>query len=252
MTPDQTELSEILQWIMMFCGVGLTGWVFYCVKRVGLNSKHFWHCIFLLATCVFSLLGMYNYHFNFNWHDYNSLPILWWHPAIYMAGSYIGYQASVLKNKLKLDKIKQDKPDNTIDEILLDFRKVTADLQSKYNSVSTPIEILASYITHLPLPAWIKAADGKMMAINEKYTETYGITMNQYNSNIDAKNWGDPTAKRFKKHDDAVLATHEEVFAYEEIQNPVTKTYQRLEVVKFPIWDQGEVIAVAGLVKGFI
>lgn len=248
MQSNQTLIVEILQWCLIAGGVGLILWVLYCIKKVSFKSAYFWNAIGLAIFSVTALFSMYNYHFKFKWWAIDMSPTLWWHPTLYMAGLYAGRYALYLKKLIETENGNHSK----IDEILFDFRKVTAELQNSKMKITTPLDILASYITHLPLPAWIKAKDGRMMAINSSYSKAYGITLDEYNSNYDAKNWGDPTATKFKKHDDIVLATHEEVFAYEEIENPTTLNIQRLEVVKFPIWDNGQVIAVAGLVKGYV
>ena len=249
MTHEQLLIAQICQWGLIGSGAALFFLVLRCINRVRFKSKYFWQAIFLLGFAIAALVGMLNYQFNFDWRRTNGLSILWWYPALYMAGHIVAQDARRLRKEIDYE---LNPKASELDSIIFDFRKVTAELQTSKTVISTPLEILASYITHLPLPAWIKAKDGRMMAINESYTRAYGITLEDYNANYDAKSWGEAVATDFKKHDDIVLATHEEVFAYEQIENPITRTIQRLEVVKFPIWDNGDVIAIAGLVKGYV
>lgn len=108
-----------------------------------------------------------------------------------------------------------------------------------------------AFIENLPVPAWCKGPDGKMLWINYEYSQQWGIRPNDYEGKFDYDVWGAEVAAHFREHDLRVihdrvtLATTEHV--PDRINDPTSPT-RKWMIRKFPVFNsKAEVIAVGGI-----
>lgn len=108
-----------------------------------------------------------------------------------------------------------------------------------------------AFIENLPVPAWCKGIDGKMLWINYEYSQQWGIRPSDYEGKYDCDVWPVEVANAFREHDLRVihdrvtLATTEQV--PERIKDP-TSPKQKWMIRKFPVFNsKSEVIAVGGI-----
>jgi PAS domain-containing protein len=104
----------------------------------------------------------------------------------------------------------------------------------------------------LPLPAWVKTigANGElaMLAVNQTYTDTYGIESRQYVGLRDISQWTHQESKDFEEKDQAVIKTGSPLISVAVILNRKTGMNERVTIVKWPLVYQGTIIGVAGVI----
>lgn len=98
---------------------------------------------------------------------------------------------------------------------------------------------------HFPWPAWLKGADGVMIAINPAYTEHYGIELKDYVGTKDAP-WDRSTRAAFGANDKEVAGTGRPGVYSERIYNNKTGESENLLVCKFPVYQGPDLIGVGG------
>lgn len=113
------------------------------------------------------------------------------------------------------------------------------DLLEQYSSI---------FFLSLPLPAWVKASDFRMLYINDAYEREFGVKKNEYVNKEDGIFWTTREAKVFRKHDRVVLKRGHPIAAKELIFNRNTNRNERLEVIKWPLLVDKEIVAMAGIV----
>jgi len=137
------------------------------------------------------------------------------------------------------------------------LKQLIADHEEELNTLSDGRLRLQAYferfLDEMPLPAWIKAAseDGKFhtLTINKKYTEVYGITLEQYQIREDKDLWDRETADSFHKADSFVMENNSSKATVENF----TLNGRRFNVLvwKWPINLDTRVVAVCGMVLPF-
>lgn len=113
------------------------------------------------------------------------------------------------------------------------------DLLEQYSSI---------FFLSLPLPAWVKATDFRMLYINDAYEREFGVSKDEYVDKEDSIFWTAREVNVFKKHDKIVLKRGQAIAAKELIFNRITGRNERLEVIKWPILRDKKVVAMAGMV----
>lgn len=98
---------------------------------------------------------------------------------------------------------------------------------------------------HFPWPAWLKAPDGVVIAMNPAYTEHYGVTVADYVGTKDAR-WDHATRAMFGVNDREVAETGEAGVYSERIENKKTGESENLLVCKFPVYSGPDLIGVGG------
>ena len=116
-----------------------------------------------------------------------------------------------------------------------------------------------AFVECLPIPAWVKTANGTMLYINAAYTRDYGVSNDEYRGRGDVFVWSPVEARAFHKNDELAITTGAPVWCTEPILNRGTGKTEILKVVKWPIFYQNQTVAVGGAVldrvafkRGFI
>lgn len=107
---------------------------------------------------------------------------------------------------------------------------------------------LVSFVSCFPYPAWIKDYNTRMIYVNPAYEKAYGVTVEEYNGKLDFEVWHNTYAEEYQAHDKSVMENREYVEVNETYQDTQGETHA-LNVVKWPLIRDGEVIGVAGMVK---
>lgn len=103
----------------------------------------------------------------------------------------------------------------------------------------------------MPIPAWVKRADGTMILSNRAYEMAFGIPPEAYVNAPDRAHWQYDEAEEYRANDEAVVRSNKPIMTIEVIKNPVRNGQpEGLCVYKYPVsWDdRGAVTAVAGCV----
>lgn len=110
---------------------------------------------------------------------------------------------------------------------------------------------LISFLACLPLPAWIKDLEYRMIYINPAYEQEYGVNVEDYNSKLDSEMWVNESAaeaiKAYLEHDELVVSTRSYLSLNEQYVDPAGKSHP-IKVLKWPLIVTGDVVAVASLV----
>lgn len=108
---------------------------------------------------------------------------------------------------------------------------------------------VVSFLACLPFPAWIKDLQSRMIYINPTYERLYGVTVEIYNTKLDAEMWPNADAsivEEYVAHDKEAIESgkHQSVTEYyvdpEGVKHPV-------KVVKWPLFVNGGIVAVDGI-----
>lgn len=133
------------------------------------------------------------------------------------------------------------------------LRRMTQDLFIKEETLESRSTnaFLARFIASNPFPAWIKDTDSRMIFCNKAYEDVYGISAADYIGKTDAEFWGEEQAAEFIKHDQTVIKRGEGIVVVEPLFNKKANLAQKAYVSKFPIWERGRIIGIAGELKGY-
>lgn len=108
-----------------------------------------------------------------------------------------------------------------------------------------------AFIDNMPVPAWCKGIDGKMLWINFEYSQQWGIRPRDYEGRYDYDIWPAEIANAFRDHDVRVqtdrvtMATTEEI---PETPNQPNSPMRTWNVRKFPVFNtNNDVIAIGGI-----
>lgn len=108
-----------------------------------------------------------------------------------------------------------------------------------------------AFIDNLPLPAWAKDLNGKMIWINTEYSLRFGIKPSEYEGRDDYEVWPLPVAETFRRHDLQVMKTGLTTKFKEqvpEVWNEDPVMLHTWTVWKFPVYDSnGNITAVGGI-----
>lgn len=109
---------------------------------------------------------------------------------------------------------------------------------------------LSEFFVHAPLPMWIKDLKGNMLFINNSYAEHYGMKPDDYAGVNDAVFWGERRAKQFQENDRLVATTGNQHVFEENIKTAEYPDGIVIQVIKWPVRNANEIIAIAGMVVG--
>lgn len=158
-------------------------------------------------------------------------------PGLYALG--IGLVAWAMLDSSKLTRrygtTKLDQAVATVRGMLLDHQSATV--------------IWAHWVRELPLPAWIKAPGGAMLAINPAYEKRYGVPREMYAAVGDDAVWSTEVARAFADNDAAVVLTGKPWVGKEPAPSLRDPSHVA-DVVKFPARVMHHGSAVGGIEIG--
>lgn len=106
---------------------------------------------------------------------------------------------------------------------------------------------LVSFLACMPLPAWIKDLNSRMIYINPAYEREYGISVEIYNSKLDAEVWdNEEVVGEYVSHDGLVIRSQAYRSLTEYYVDPQGVKHP-IEVLKWPLIVNGMVVGVAGV-----
>lgn len=111
---------------------------------------------------------------------------------------------------------------------------------------------LISFLACMPLPAWIKDLNSRMIYINPAYEQEYGINVEDYNSKLDSDVWLHESAaevvQEYIDHDVQAINSRQ-YQSITEFYVDVAGLKHPISVLKWPLIVGGQVVAVAGLAR---
>lgn len=129
-------------------------------------------------------------------------------------------------------------------EALARLKEVDAKLTLYFDQL-TWTDYIEQFFTHLPWPAWIKAEDGTMVAINPAYAARYGINESTYQGTKDEP-WPPEVRRVFSDNDLEVAKSGVPCTYVERVENPKTGQRENITVVKFPVYAGPDLVGVGG------
>lgn len=108
-----------------------------------------------------------------------------------------------------------------------------------------------AFIENLPVPAWCKSVDGRMLWINYEYSQQWGLRPSDCEGKFDSDVWPAEVAQKFREHDLRVIHDRVTLATTEMIPEQPLNAFaaRRLwNVRKFPVINSSnQVVAVGGL-----
>jgi len=101
------------------------------------------------------------------------------------------------------------------------------------------------FMSH-PIPHWVKSREGKMIALNQAYTDLFGITLEEYINHYDNEVWDSNTAAKYSANDQQAVERGVMRATIEIIKDDKP---MKLDVVKWTIRCCGQVF-IAGKCHG--
>jgi PAS domain-containing protein len=109
------------------------------------------------------------------------------------------------------------------------------------------VEVVASFLTCLPVPAWIK--DPKtldVIFVNPAYEEQYLVHLEEFLGNDKYKLWDEDLVKAGNLKDQIVIDTRS-LLMYTNQFKLKNGILIEAEILKFPLMKNGEIIGVGGI-----
>lgn len=133
------------------------------------------------------------------------------------------------------------------DHLLLEKYETSLETQGLLSKLRSQLQMLESGHWNCPLPWWLKAPDGTMLALNEAYEEMFlkpmGKKTDDYIGNQDADMFGAEIAQVFRKHDLFVFNSRKTWSGF-EMDGQGNKIY----VIKYVRFAHGMAIGIGGIV----
>lgn len=105
----------------------------------------------------------------------------------------------------------------------------------------------AAWARHLPTAAFVKGADGVMLAINPHYEHRYGKPARAYTGATDLEEWQESVAATFAENDSRVLRLGTPIVVREPTPTWDNPTGHGM-ILKFPVRDaRGTIVGVGGI-----
>jgi len=130
-------------------------------------------------------------------------------------------------------------------DCIAQLRVLDAKLTRHLSQASTN-ELVSEWFFSLPWPAWVKGLDGTLLAMNPAYTEAYDVSVHDYVGTVDGV-WPEATRKLFGENDAEVLRTERAATYIERFHNPRTNRNENALVLKFPVYESGNLWGVGGV-----
>lgn len=119
-------------------------------------------------------------------------------------------------------------------------------LERELLELRVKVQLMESAHYDLPVPQWLKDTNLVMLSINEKYTEVFGKTPEEYVGNTDFDVWPDEIAKAFTKNDQWVMRTKKTLNRVEPVPMP-DGSVSNWRILKYPRYAGNVVIGIGGI-----
>lgn len=120
------------------------------------------------------------------------------------------------------------------------------DLQRKVDDLTIKLQLMESAHNDLPVPQWLKDTHGRMLSINDPYTQVFGKTREEYIGNTDWEVWDKQTARQFTKNDSEVYRTRKVMHTIEMVPMP-NGASEEWEIMKYPRYAGNIIIGIGGI-----
>lgn len=115
--------------------------------------------------------------------------------------------------------------------------------------LSARVNELVSFVACFPYPAWIKDYTTRMIYINPSYEKAYNVTVEEYNNKFDFEVWNNSHSNEYSANDRRVMDSRQHIKT-QEVYLDNDGVEHAINILKWPLIHQGEVIGVAGIVEG--
>lgn len=140
------------------------------------------------------------------------------------------------------------KGENALDEL----RRITEVLVTREDSITNEADLLSRAYSSLPVPVWVKDTGSRMLFCNKAYEEAYGKDITYYIGRNDIDLWGEEVAAAFRKNDLKVLESKKPYLTTEQFPSASAGRKIYGHVCKFPILERHRVVAIGGIVLGYV
>jgi PAS domain-containing protein len=100
-------------------------------------------------------------------------------------------------------------------------------------------------LDQFPFPFWVKDSSLRMLSINQKYVDMFGISKNDYEGKRDHDVWSKTIADSFQKGDKFVINNNKPWAGVESVEDGEGNT-RMVFSWKWPVFVGNDVVAVAG------
>lgn len=157
-----------------------------------------------------------------------------------------------------LDK-KNDELRLEIQNLKGELKKLKLILELDPNKVNPHYLEMLSYVEYLPIPGFIKSVvrsddhsviGYRMVFTNRAYELSFGVSSKAYEGQPDGSIWGIETQNQYNKHDNEAVEKRLPIRKLEKATNPKNDKPILMDVIKFPIFNEGIITHVGGMVMG--
>lgn len=132
------------------------------------------------------------------------------------------------------------------------LKKENDSLEADVNRIRANMLVLSLVDDNFPYPKWLKSTDLMMLKLNKSFEDTFlipsGFTRADYIGHYDYEIWPEEFADNFRESDLRVIRTRRP-YSFIETVKDVSGNLIELEVVKYPIIQNGVLLGVAGFSK---
>jgi PAS domain-containing protein len=133
---------------------------------------------------------------------------------------------------------------------IIELRSKNSKLEQTVREEFNHINIIKSYYTYMPKPAWLKSTDGLMFFVNDAYERQWGISRLKYEGQPDERVWPLEFAEEFKNNDETVIREMKGFSFIERVPNDPYDPkagVSEWDVYKFPVVYKGELLGIGGV-----
>ena len=146
--------------------------------------------------------------------------------------------------KILFEKLEED--NKRLRESEEENAKLIRELQKQVDDLSIKLQLMESAHNDLPVPQWLKDTHGRMLSINNPYTEVFGKTREEYIGSTDWEVWDKPTARQFTKNDSEVFKSKKVLHTIEMVPMPHGGA-EEWEIMKYPRYAGNIIIGIGGI-----
>lgn len=153
---------------------------------------------------------------------------------------------AVILMHIRANRKRKETEENLLKKFAVKFEEVEKKIDSKIKKANG---VPWAFIDNLPLPAWAKDLNGKMIWINAEYSLRFGIKPSEYEGRDDYEVWPLAIAEKFRRHDLQIIKTGLTTKFTEEVPETWgedSSPIRKWTVWKFPIYDNNNNLTAIG------